>query len=198
MTELRPLDSGTLNVAVDMQRMFAEATEWQVKGFGRLIQPIVRLCQAHPDATLFTRFVTPRTPAEAPGEWRRYYERWRSLTRDEMGEEMLDIVPELHRFVPPARVIDKHSYGGFASPAFTHALQEREVGTLVLSGVETDVCVLSTALQAIDRGWRVVIVEDGVAGSAPEHHEAALNLFRGRFGCQIEIAPTETILAAWR
>lgn len=198
MTELRPLGPDTLHVVVDMQRMFAEATGWQVKGMERVVGPIARLCHAHAAATLFTRFVTPHTPAEAQGEWQRYYERWRDMTLDEMDPGMLDIIPELRRFVPPAEIIDKgSSYGGFGTPSFTHALQRRGASTLVVSGVETDVCVLSTILQAIDRGWRVVVVEDGVLGSSPDHHEAALSLFRGRFGCQIEIACAEDILAAW-
>lgn len=198
MTDLRPLGSDTVHVVVDMQRMFAEDTPWQVKGLERLIEPIAMLCRARPDATLFTRFMTPHTATEAQGEWQRYYERWHELTRDEMDPALLDIVPTLRRFVPPAEIVDKTScYGGFATPGFTHALQRREAGALVVSGVETDVCVLSTVLQAIDRGWRVVVVEDGVTGSSPEHHEAALNLFRGRFSCQVDIACAEDILAAW-
>jgi PhnB protein len=36
----------------------------------------------------------------------------------------------------------------------------RRSDTLILTGAETDVCVLSTALGAIDHGYRVIIVED--------------------------------------
>ena len=37
---------------------------------------------------------------------------------------------------------------------------------LVLSGAETDICVLSTALDAIDFGYRVILVEDVLCSSS--------------------------------
>jgi nicotinamidase-related amidase len=195
--ELRALGADTVLLVVDMQRMFAEATEWQVPGFGRLIGPVLALHGAHPEATVFTRFMTPRTPAEAEGEWSRYYERWRAMTQDRMDPSMLDLVPELARCIPPGEVVEKRSYGGFDEPGFLQALRRREASALVLTGVETEVCVLSVAIQAMDRGWRVVVVEDAVASSAKEGHEAAHGLFRGRFGCQIDIAPASDVLKAW-
>jgi nicotinamidase-related amidase len=194
---LRALGADTVLLVVDMQRMFAEASEWQVPGFERLIEPVLALHEAHPQASVFTRFVTPHTPAEAPGEWSRYYERWRGMTLDRMDPAMLDLVPALARCIPPGEVVEKRSYGGFDAPGFLHALQRRQASALVLAGVETEVCVLSVAMQAMDRGWRVVVVEDAVASSASEGHEAALNLFRGRFGRQIDIAPASEVLAAW-
>jgi nicotinamidase-related amidase len=99
--------------------------------------------------------------------------------------------------VPPGEVVEKRSYGGFEAPGFLRALQRRQASALVLAGVETEVRVLSVAMQAIDRGWRVVVVEDAVASSAREGHEAALDLFRARFGCQIDIARAADVLAAW-
>jgi nicotinamidase-related amidase len=195
--QLRPLGRDTVLLVIDMQRMFAEETEWHVPGFERLIDPVLALHEAHPEATVFTRFMTPHTPAESRGEWSRYYERWRSMTLDRMDASMLDLVPALAACVPPGQVVEKQSYGGFDAPAFLQALRRRHATTLVLTGVETEVCVLSTAMQAMDRGWRVVVVEDAVASGAQESHEAALNLFRNRFGCQIDIAPAKDVLAAW-
>jgi nicotinamidase-related amidase len=195
---LRPLGNDAVNVVIDMQRMFAERTAWQVPALDRAVPAIVRLVQRRPEATLFTRFCVPRTPAEAPGEWRRYFERWPEMTLDAMDESLLDLVPELAQFAPPAEILDKTTYGGFSAPGFLHAVQRRQASTLVLSGAETDVCLLSTALQAVDRGWRVVVVEDAVASSAAPCHEAAICLLTNRFASQVELARTDEVLRAWR
>ena len=41
--------------------------------------------------------------------WRHYYERWASMTIDQIGPEMVGLVPELAEFVPPARVLTSTS-----------------------------------------------------------------------------------------
>jgi nicotinamidase-related amidase len=48
------------------------------------------------------------------------------------------------------------------------------VGRLVLAGVSTDCCVLSTALAAADAGVEVVVVADACAGADDDSHAKAL------------------------
>ena len=50
-------------------------------------------------------------------------------------------------------------------------------GTVVLTGLETDVCVAQSALGLLDRGHRVVVVEDAV-GSPGRAHAAGLDRMR--------------------
>ena len=69
---------------------------------------------------------------------------------------------------------------------------------LVLSGVETDVCVLATALSAVDFGYRTVIAVDAVASSVAASHEACLAHVYPRYDQQIELASVDDIIAAWR
>ena len=64
-------------------------------------------------------------------------------------------------------------------------------------GGETDVCVLSTMLGALDWGFRVVLVTDALCSSADETHDAMMDLFCNRFGEQVETAPTEVVLRQW-
>lgn len=47
-------------------------------------------------------------------------------------------------------------------------------GRLVLAGVSTDCCVLSTALAAADAGVEVLVVADACAGAGDESHAKAL------------------------
>ena len=99
-----------VHLCVDMQRMFAEGTEWKMPWLERVLPNIVSITSAHPERTIFTRFIPARKPGQGVGMWRHYYERWGSMTIDQLGPEMIGLVPELARFVPPARIFDKHVY----------------------------------------------------------------------------------------
>jgi nicotinamidase-related amidase len=62
-------------------------------------------------------------------------------------------MPPLAALCPPAAVIDKTRYSGFAEPKLLAHLREREADALIISGSETDVCVLATDLSAVDLGY---------------------------------------------
>ncbi|MGZ4149323.1 MAG: cysteine hydrolase family protein, partial [Actinomycetota bacterium] len=55
-------------------------------------------------------------------------------------------------------------------------------GAIVLCGVATDCCVISTALAAADAGLRVRVATDACAGVTPEQHRAALQVMAGYEG----------------
>jgi nicotinamidase-related amidase len=196
-SQLRSLGRRTLHLVVDMQRVFAEDTDWRVPTIAAVIQPILALVRAHPGQTVFTRFMTPSTVDSATGDWQRFYSRWRSVVRDRMDPAMFDLMEPFAPFVPPAEVIDKPTFSAFASPAFVVSLSGRAVETLVLSGVETDVCVLATALDAVDRGLHVVLATDGLTSWSAAGHRAALEAIYPRFDQQIDIATVAEIMTAW-
>ncbi len=192
-----PLGPETAHVCVDMQRLFGEETQWYTPDLAGIVANTARIIEHAPARTVFTRFRTPNTPAEAPGQWRPYYERWNEVLADRMPEDMFGIVADFRRFVPPAREIDKTTYNAFESPAFGKALERMAATAIVFTGVETDVCVLATLLGAVDRGYRVVIASDAVASSNRASHHAALETVMARYEMQIEAADTTTLLANW-
>jgi hypothetical protein len=89
-----------VHLCVDMQRMFAEGTEWKMPWLERVMPNLVSITSAHPEKTIFTRFIPARRPGEGVGMWRHYYERWESMTTDQLGPEMIGLVPDLAKFVP--------------------------------------------------------------------------------------------------
>ena len=192
-----PLGPGTVLVVVDMQRLFAEATDWCVPSLATVIEPIAVLVRAHPTQTIFTRFMTPATIDEAAGSWRRYYRRWPMVLRRNMDAAMLDLVAPLASFAPPAGVCDKTTFSALHSASFRAALERRRADTLVITGAETDVCVLATALDAVDRGYRVVVVADAVTSLSAAGHRATLDAVFARLDQQLEIADVDAVLAAW-
>jgi len=72
------------------------------------------------------------------------------------------------------------------------------VDTVILTGPETDVCVLSSALGAVDHGFHVVIATDAVCSFSDAGNDALLDLFKQRFSQQIFTAETAQILEEWR
>src|SRR5512138_3014355 len=100
-----------------------------------------------------------------PGAWRRYFDKWRSVTREFIDLSLLELLPLLSSFVPPATVIDKGRYPAFIDSPLQSVLRKRGATTLVVSGAETDVCVLATVLNAVDLGYRVVVAADAICSS---------------------------------
>jgi len=191
-----PLSATTAHLCVDMQRIFAEDTPWGTPWMRRVLPQVVRLCEGFPAQTWFTRFIPVRSPGDGAGTWRRYYQHWSAMTLDIIGEEMVALLPELELFVPPARVIDKRTYSPWFDRQLQDQISECGVDTLVISGGETDICVLATVLGAIDHGYRVVVAADALCSSANETHEATLEIYNDRFGQQLETASVAEILEA--
>jgi nicotinamidase-related amidase len=187
-----------IHLCVDMQRLFVEATPWHAPWANRVMPAVAALCERRPERTLFTRFIPAAAPHAAVGTWRRYYSRWPEMTRDRLPAETLDLAVPLQHFAPPATVFDKHVYSPWWDGRLSSLLAERGVGTLVISGLETEVCVLATVLGGIDHGFRVVIAADAICSSADETHDAMRRIYDSRFGMQVEVAETEEILAAWQ
>jgi nicotinamidase-related amidase len=102
-----PPGQNSIHICVDMQRMFAEDTEWKMPWLERVLPSIVEISAAHSERTIFTRFIPAQKAGHGVGIWRRYYERWATMTIDELGPDMIDVVPDLARFIPPARTFDK-------------------------------------------------------------------------------------------
>ncbi|MHB0668736.1 cysteine hydrolase family protein [Roseomonas mucosa] len=116
---------------------------------------------------------------------------------DALPPEAIDLLPPLARFVPPAEVLDKTVYSPWSGTELEERLRARDVDTLVITGVETDVCVLAAVLGAVDRGYRVVLPTDALCSSSDRTHDALLALYRERYGQQVETARMADILSAW-
>ncbi len=62
--------------------------------------------------------------------------------------------------------IPKTTFNCFGEPAFVEALEAHDPRTLVLAGIEAHVCVLQTALAALERGYQVHVLADAVSSRA--------------------------------
>jgi nicotinamidase-related amidase len=180
-----------------MQRIFSAEGPWATPWMQRVLPVVVEIATRHPERTVFTRFIPPQRPQDMPGMWQSYYRRWQESTRERIDPALLELLPDLARFCPPAVVINKARYSGFAEPYLLAHLHERAADGLVVTGSETDVCVLATVLGAVDLGYRVIVVTDAVCSSSDEGHDALLEVYHRRYAEQIETAKAETVLGLW-
>lgn len=195
---MEALGASCAHLCVDMQRMFAEQTDWHTPWMDRVLPAVERLAAARPAQTIFTRFIPATRPGDGHGRWRHYFERWSSMTLEALPPGATDLVPRLARLSPPAEVVDKPVYSPWWDGRLHRRLQERGIDTLIVSGAETDVCVLATTLGAVDLGYRVLIPTDALCSSSDRTHEALMALYRERFSQQIEACTVDEVIQRWR
>lgn len=80
---------------------------------------------------------------------------------------------------------DKTRYSAFAGTDLELRLRERQIEELHLVGVCTDICVLHTAVDAYNKGFKIVIHEQGVASFNAQGHEWALEHFKNTLGASV-------------
>ncbi len=100
--------------------------------------------------------------------------------------------------MPPAETIDKPVYSPWWGRDLHQRLCTRNCDALIVSGGETDMCVLATILGAVDLGYRTVLVQDAVCSSSDESHDSMLELFGNRYGQHVEVGTAAEVAELWR
>lgn len=162
-----PAPPGLLAV-IDMQRVFAEpASPWAAPRFDEAVAGVRRLLPAFAGRAVFTRFIAPERPE---GAWRAYYDQ-APFALQPPDAPLWHLVGELAHTARD--LIDAPTFGKWGPEL---AARLGTDGRLVLAGVSTDCCVLSTALAAADAGVEVLVVADACAGADDESHAKALHV----------------------
>jgi nicotinamidase-related amidase len=154
---------------IDMQRVFGEpGSPWLTPRFAEIVAPVQELVQAFRPRVTFTRFVAPEVPR---GAWRRYYDQWPFALQPPTAR-MYELVDEFAR--EPGPTIDATTFSKWGPELAVKV----GAGRLVLAGVSTDCCVLSTALAAADAGVEVQVIADACAGVDDDSHVKTLDILR--------------------
>jgi nicotinamidase-related amidase len=183
-------------VVIDMQNVFGQdGSPWQAPRFGQIVDPVRRLVQAYAPNVVFTRFISAAQPV---GAWVPYYQDW-PFALQPADHPMWQLVPELAGLATQVRGSDGH--GGLVDATTFSKWGEALAGllapgdSLVLAGVSTDCCVISTALAAADAGVAVQVVAEACTGVDDESHRAALHVM-GLYGPIIKVVSLAAALAA--
>ncbi|MGD8111151.1 cysteine hydrolase family protein [Vibrio sp. TRT 17S01] len=111
------------------------------------------------------------------------------------GEEGHDIIPELYP-IAGEPVIDKPGKGAFYQTDLHLILQTRNINTLIVCGVTTEVCVTTTVREANDRGYECIVPEDCVGSYFPEFQKYALEMIKAQGGIFGWVSHSKDIIEA--
>ena len=103
-----------------------------------------------------------------------------------------ELVPEAG-FESGDLLITKRHWGAFAGTELEQALKQRQVDTVVLTGVATNIGVESTARQGTGLGFAFVVVEDACSALDAEAHRYA---FEKTFPRLARVRKTDEVIAA--
>ncbi len=85
-----------------------------------------------------------------------------------------DFIPELYP-EGDEYIVQKRRHSGFAHTDLDLYLREENIDTVVVTGVWTNVCVRSTATDALANAYKVITLSDGCASKTEEMHQYGLN-----------------------
>jgi maleamate amidohydrolase len=116
-----------------------------------------------------------------------------ALRRLVEGEPLAEIVAEL----PPTAgdvVIVKQYASAFFGTSLAGLLTAAGIDTLVITGCSTSGCVRATAVDAMQYGFRPIVVRECVADRRPEPHEANLFDIQAKYGDVLPLRRVMTYL----
>ena len=155
--------SGQTLIVVDVQTGF-------VNEHTRHVVPVVERLQHGYERIYATRFVNAgASPYRALLDWHRF------------GKGSTD-AKLAFRPAPHAVIVEKHVYS-CVTRSFLDELRQSGTTEVSLCGIDTDACVMTTALDLFQNGIRPVVLAEACASHAgPDYHEAGLKLLARLIG----------------
>ncbi len=92
-----------------------------------------------------------------------------------------ELVPDV-RIDPADLIVTKHQWGAFYGTDLELNLRRRGIDTVLLGGVATNIGVESTARDAWERGFKLLLVEDIMATANAAAHEMSVKTIFPRLG----------------
>lgn len=114
------------------------------------------------------------------------------LVTEQYPQGLGNTVPEMSElFTENTKIFAKKSFSCFGEEAFAQAVDIQKTPVMVICGIESHVCVAQTALDALNRGFKVFVASDAVNSRKQSDVDTALNMLRSA-GCTV--ASAEAIL----
>lgn len=161
-------------VIIDMQTIFTK-DPWCCPKFNDIVEPIRKLAAKYCDRTLITRFVAG---SDHEGSWIPYYKKFPSADVPD-SDPIYDVVDQLKYLICDNNVVTMTTFSKWGDEHKGVRAKTGKYPHLVLAGVATDCCVLSTAMAAAEAGAFVTVVLDACAGSTDDNQLAAKNILMG-------------------
>ncbi|MDM5196708.1 isochorismatase family protein [Fictibacillus enclensis] len=124
---------------------------------------------------------------EDAGIWRL---KMKGLDTLRAGSPGIEIDPALNRQPNEAVIVKKYASAFFGTDLFSR-LVSRQVDTLIITGITTSGCVRSTAVDAVQYGFRPIVVQEAVGDRAKSAHEQSLFDLNAKYA---DVIPVVTVL----
>ena len=186
---LPPTLDGAAVVVIDMHRGSIDAPGTVYVPEGRsIVRPLARLLDSARDAGVPVVYIVHQIRPDGSDARSPFWEE---------AETVADLYPNVREQVVGSawteiasgldprdgdHVLPKKRYGAFSGNDLAFLLKNLRVETLVISGVETEICVIATAFHAFNEDYRVVVPRDGVAALDPDLGDAALRIVEREVG----------------
>jgi len=92
-----------------------------------------------------------------------------------------DVIPELKPLAEDL-LVNKTTYDGFFNTSLDDILKKLKIEMVIVTGIHTHVCVLLTALGAFYRGYKVIVIKEGMTTDKRVNHESRLPFFKTHLG----------------
>lgn len=181
----------TALLVIDMQRTFMDpGAPSEVPVARETVPNINRLARALRDAGGLVAFSVATFPRVPAGGWNSFFDH---MVSPEVAEAILEglapgapgraLWPELD--VQPEDIrFDKARYSAFSrhGSEIEKDLIARAIDTVIVVGTMTNLCCDSTARDAMQLGYKTIMVSDANAARSDAEHQAALLTFMASFG----------------
>jgi nicotinamidase-related amidase len=97
------------------------------------------------------------------------YNGWMPATRGSPGARILEELVD-----PSDIIVEKNTSSAFVGTELEQMLRDRGVDTVVICGMQTQICVQTTAADAFHRNFNVIVPSDGVVSTRKEDQERAI------------------------
>lgn len=104
------------------------------------------------------------------------------------------LVPELGPETSDVIVSRIHGMTPFTSTSLDQILRNMGIRTLIVTGVSVNLGILGTVISAIDLGYNVVLIRDGVCGVPREYADSVID---NTLSLLATVCNAEDVVAAW-
>lgn len=159
-------------LVIDMQNAYLPENPWGCKKLREAIQYILQAIEKFKENQVgFTKFIPPKHPV---GTWKDYNKVNKNINRNTW---MNEYVEELKPYLREDNTYTKSVYSCCHNDKLYEKLMQYD--RIFVAGVVAECCVLSTVLDLVDMGKKVVYLTKGIAGESVEKEAEVICVLQG-------------------
>jgi len=113
------------------------------------------------------------------------------IVTEQIPDKLGPTIPEIAGLFQGKTPIAKESFSCWQNPRFMETLKKTSRRQILMTGIETHICVYQTALDLLSAGYEVYIVADAVSSRTAGNREVGLQMMRDAGG---KLTCTEAVL----